>query len=244
MKNKFTLVLCFTTVMCLHAGFFITMKKTEDSMLIPKQNIFKISFQTNYLEEKIRTKEEVKEEVKKEASSKMLKEKKVSKKKLVKNAKRKVIKNTKKDLRVNKTKKTPSKKKILTKSPKKQIIQEKTVKNLLPKTTKEEVLSSNEKNKIKENYLSKIQQKIEKNKHYPKKARRLQQEGTVIVEFSIHTNGSIHSLYLKTKSSYKRLNKAALLTIQQIIQFDPIPKALNKKTLKITIPISFIIKNS
>ena len=240
MKNKFTLVLCFTTVMCLHAGFFITMKKTEDSIRMPKKNIFKISFKTNYIEEKIRTKEEVK----KEPSSKMLKEKKVDKKKLVKNAKRKVIKNTKKNLRVNKTKKTPFKKKILTKSPKKQIIQEKMVKNLLQKTTKKEVLSSNEKNKIKENYLSKIQEKIEKNKQYPKKARRLQQEGTVVVEFSIHKNGSIHSLYLKSKSSYKRLNKAALLTIQQIIKFEPIPKALNKKTLKITIPISFIIKNS
>lgn len=243
MKNKFTLVLCFTTVMCLHASFFITMKKTEDSIVMPKQNIFKISFKTNHLEEK----KHIKEEIKKEHSAKLLKQKKVSKKKLVKNAKRKVIKNIKKDFEVKKTNKAPHKKKIVTKTLKKinkQIIEEKTVKNLLQKTTKKEILSSNEKKKIKENYLSKIQEKIEKNKQYPKKARRLQQEGTVVVEFNIHKNGSIHSLYLKTKSSYKRLNKAALLTIQQIIKFEPIPKALNKKTLKITIPISFIIKNS
>ena len=76
MKNKFTLLLCFTTVICLHAGFFITMKKTEDSILIPKQNIFKISFQTNYIEEKIHKNEKVK----KEPSSKIMKQKKLTKK--------------------------------------------------------------------------------------------------------------------------------------------------------------------
>lgn len=235
MKNKFLLFLCFTTVICVHAGIFININtKEEHKVSNQKQRMIKISFNSTLIEVKKQTKIEKRiEKTPLEKNSKQIK-------KVIKKSPNKILPD------IKKTNKHTSKKlaKKIVKKQEKKIRQEKRAKNIIKNMTEKVMISSKIKQKIKENYLSKIQKMIEENKYYPKKAKRLKQEGIVIVEFNIHKNGSIHSLYLKSKSSYKRLNKAALATIKQIKQFAPIPNELNKNTLKITVPISFIIRNS
>ena len=217
MKNLLLLFFCFTTVICLHAGFFIyTPVKEENKGLSQMQKVVKISFATL---QKGQT-----SKVKKQLLPSNSTEKKIEK----------ILKKAKKNVQ------NP----VSTSKQMNQKTIQKSIENEIQKNTQKVVMSSNMKKKIKETYLSTIQKTIEENKYYPKRAKRLKQEDTVIIEFNIHKNGSIHSLYIKNKSSYRRLNKAALLTIKNIVQFAPIPNEFNKKTLKITVPISFVIRSS
>ena len=115
--------------------------------------------------------------------------------------------------------------------------------------------SSNEVHKIKDEdpalkealeneYLSKIRNTIERNKTYPKSAKRLNQMGKVHVCFSISKNGEIKNARLVSKSNFERLDEAALEILTKISKFEPIPEKLNKNSWEITIPIVYQITRS
>ncbi|XOB62711.1 energy transducer TonB [Campylobacterota bacterium DY0563] len=97
---------------------------------------------------------------------------------------------------------------------------------------------------IENEYLSKLRALIEKNKSYPKRAKRLKQEGKVLISFEILKDGTIKKINLKDPSRFKRLNNAALDLLKKINRFQPIPKELEKSSWIIDIPISYNIYNS
>ena len=102
-------------------------------------------------------------------------------------------------------------------------------------------LSSPKRKRIKNSYLSKVKRTIEQCKRYPKAAKRLKQEGSVTVRFTILRNGRIKNITLLAGSKYKKLNRAAIKTIERIISFGPIPKELNEKSMVVTLPIKYEI---
>jgi len=108
----------------------------------------------------------------------------------------------------------------------------------VPNVTKT-VLSENEKENIEAEYLSKIRHKIEKNKNYPKIAKRLNHTGKVHVTFTITKDGRIKSCKLHKSTEFESLNQAALEIFETIISFEPIPEKLNKENWEITIPIVY-----
>ena len=108
----------------------------------------------------------------------------------------------------------------------------------VPNVTKT-VLSENEKENIEAEYLSKIRHKIEKNKNYPKIAKRLNHTGKVHVTFTITKDGRIKNCKLHKSAEFESLNQAALEIFVTIISFEPIPEKLNKENWEITIPIVY-----
>lgn len=108
-------------------------------------------------------------------------------------------------------------------------------------TVSKTVLSDNEKENIEAEYLSKIRYKIEKNKNYPKIAKRLNHTGKVHVTFTITKDGRIKDFRLQKSASFDSLNNAALEIFQAIVSFEPIPEKLNKEKWEITIPIVYQI---
>ncbi len=179
-------------------------------------------------EKKVLKKEPVKsKKVVKKITSKIKKETKIVKNHVTKKPIEKLKKVEKKVLQKEQAKLTPS--------VRKKIVSKPTEKNIVSDSTKEHLTNE---------YLSKIKSHIEKYKKYPKRAKRLKQQGQVIVGFEIAPNGQISSVSLKSKSPYKRLNLAALKILKEIIRFDPIPKELNKTTWAIEVPISYSISKS
>ncbi|BCD68715.1 energy transducer TonB [Nitratiruptor sp. YY09-18] len=98
------------------------------------------------------------------------------------------------------------------------------------------------KNRVKANYMSLVKAKIEAKKYYPKIAKRLKQQGVVVVSFTILADGRITNVNILKPSKYKRLNNGAIETLQKIGKFKPIPKELGVDHLDIVVPIKYVIK--
>jgi periplasmic protein TonB len=100
------------------------------------------------------------------------------------------------------------------------------------------------KDTLENEYLAKIRMIIEKNKIYPKSAKRLNQMGKVNVCFVISKDGHIQDIKVVKKSSFERLDEAAIEILTKISSFEPIPEKLNKNSWEITVPIVYQITRS
>ena len=102
--------------------------------------------------------------------------------------------------------------------------------------------SNNERNKnLESEYLAKVKNKIEKNKVYPKVAKRLNQTGKVIVSFDILKDGKITNIKIIHKSKFEKLDEASIELLTNIGFFEAIPNELNKTVWNIQIPINYQI---
>ena len=93
-------------------------------------------------------------------------------------------------------------------------------------------------------YLKQLVQRIEKAKHYPRRARRKDREGTVKVEILIDASGEVQHISLQTRSAYRSLDKAALEAIEDARPFPPFPDGVGLRHLKITIPIEYRLRRN
>ena len=102
--------------------------------------------------------------------------------------------------------------------------------------------SNNERNKnLESEYLAKVKNKIEKNKVYPKVAKRLNQTGKVIVSFDILKDGKVTNIKIINKSKFEKLDEASIELLRNIGFFEAIPNELNKTVWNIQIPINYQI---
>ncbi|MDK2042273.1 TonB family protein [Aliarcobacter butzleri] len=110
---------------------------------------------------------------------------------------------------------------------------------------KEEVsaptINQNQIDTIETKYLAKVRATIEKNKIYPKAAKRLNQTGKVNVNFDILKNGEIRNVKILGKSSFAKLDEASIELLIKISNFDEIPEELKKSVWNVTIPIDYSI---
>jgi periplasmic protein TonB len=114
-----------------------------------------------------------------------------------------------------------------------------------PKETKKaNLIDPSELKELENEYLSKLRYLIEKNKIYPKSAKRLNQMGKVLITFQISKNGQIKNIRIVKDSSFQRLNDAAIEILTKLNTFEPIPEKLNKNSWEITVPIVYQIKRS
>ena len=102
--------------------------------------------------------------------------------------------------------------------------------------------SNNQKNQnLESEYLAKVKNKIEKNKVYPKVAKRLNQTGKVIVSFDILKDGKVTNIKIINKSKFEKLDEASIELLTNIGFFEAIPNELNKTVWNIQIPINYQI---
>lgn len=93
--------------------------------------------------------------------------------------------------------------------------------------------------KVMRAYLGSLKKQLEKGKNYPSTARRLKQEGTVRVRFTIQADGKVENVEISESSRYSALDKSALEAVEKMGRFQPIPEILNKKSWRIEIPIQY-----
>lgn len=235
MLSKSILIASIVIVLFVHFTLLSNQKSEKKKIVIANQpSITKISLKKVVLKEKI----EKKKSITKNEYKKVVKPVQKTLKKIVKESKNKVLK--------EKIVKKEAEKEIQKKfEEKEQKRVEASVARNVPKTLLEKkVVSSNSRNIIENRYLQKIRMVIEENKIYPKRAKRLKQEGKVLVSFVISKNGSIQDINLINESRFKRLNKAALELLEKISRFEPIPEELDKENWAIELPINYSIINS
>ena len=130
-------------------------------------------------------------------------------------------------------------------------ISEKVVENVVetpapaPKESKAEVFAPTvnkaELDNLENIYLSKVKAKIEKNKTYPKAAKKLNQTGIVVVSFDILKDGKIINIRIIKNSNFEKLDSASIELLTNIGFFEAIPNELNKTVWNIQIPINYQI---
>ena len=88
-------------------------------------------------------------------------------------------------------------------------------------------------------YLRSLKKQLEQIKDYPATAKRLKQEGTVRVRFTILADGKIEQVEVSESSRYSSLDNNALEAVAKMEKFQPIPKLLEKERWRIEIPIQY-----
>ena len=76
---------------------------------------------------------------------------------------------------------------------------------------------------------------------YPRRAKRRQWEGVVVIEFKLLSNGKITQLSLVNSSGKSILDTAALSIFQKRMkgQFKPFPKEIQRKYWQIKVPVNY-----
>lgn len=94
----------------------------------------------------------------------------------------------------------------------------------------------------KQHYLAALAAQINRRKFYPRAARRLGEEGQVVVHFVIRRNGELTDLRVTESSGSPRLDEAALKTLHRVTPFKPIPVGLGSEQWPISVPIAFSLR--
>lgn len=94
----------------------------------------------------------------------------------------------------------------------------------------------------KERYYSELRMMIENQKVYPSLSRKLHETGKVTIAFTVHRDGSVDRVILKSGSSYSRLNKAATDLISGIKRYKPLPVDIQDSELDFEIPINYSLE--
>jgi len=93
-----------------------------------------------------------------------------------------------------------------------------------------------------QHYLAALAAQIDRNKFYPRASRRRGEEGMVVVSFVLQRDGELTELTVAESSGVRRLDEAALKTLQRITPFKPIPGDLDRERWPISVPIAFSLR--
>lgn len=91
-------------------------------------------------------------------------------------------------------------------------------------------------------YRAKLQAAIEAHKKYPRRARRLRQQGSVLVAFKVQKDGSIQNVEITSPSDSAILDRSAMDTVQKISGLFPLPEVLNRTEWAFSIPINYFLR--
>ena len=91
-------------------------------------------------------------------------------------------------------------------------------------------------------YKARLTKLIEANKQYPRRARRLGQQGKALVSFTISRNGDITAIRISRSSGRKILDQAVIDTIRRISGQLPFPEEITRDQWTFTVPIAFRLR--
>lgn len=93
-------------------------------------------------------------------------------------------------------------------------------------------------------YISAAMRKIYAKLIYPRRARELQQSGSVKMRISIDAQGNITALQPLEMSDYRLLNQAVEAAIKEAAPFPALPADIAKQQLEFAVPITFRLGQS
>jgi protein TonB len=88
-------------------------------------------------------------------------------------------------------------------------------------------------------YGAGIRQAVAEHKHYPMLARRMLEEGQVVVAFSVNAQGELSALRIAQSSGSERLDEAALQAVRDAAPFPPFPEGVQRTQWSFTLPLRF-----
>lgn len=88
-------------------------------------------------------------------------------------------------------------------------------------------------------YRSELSAALQRHKNYPRRARRLDQEGTVVLHFVMDRNGHLLDWEIRQSSGHKLLDDAVRDMIRQANPLPALPDSVSMQRLALTVPISF-----
>ena len=100
-------------------------------------------------------------------------------------------------------------------------------------------ISTEQIERAKTDYRNALRNAIEARKRYPNKARRMRQQGTVELGFTIDAAGTIHNLRITISSGNHQLDQAALRLISEIDGLLPFPADLHRRQWDFILPIEY-----
>lgn len=93
--------------------------------------------------------------------------------------------------------------------------------------------------KAKESFIAGLYEILNKNKYYPKMAKRRKLEGKCEVSFILNKDGRLKNIILKEACGHSILDKAALKVVNSIEFYKPIPDSVSLTSLHLNIPIKY-----
>jgi len=88
-------------------------------------------------------------------------------------------------------------------------------------------------------YADMLRREIAKDKNYPNISRTRSQQGEVVLDVKLDSNGKVLSATVHTSSGYESLDREAIAKINRISPFPLPPEALKGRTFNVSVPISF-----
>jgi protein TonB len=86
-----------------------------------------------------------------------------------------------------------------------------------------------------ERYALELRAYIEKNKFYPRMAKRLKQSGSLQLNIVINENGQFENVSMAKTTPFPILNKAAIKLVNKLGKFKPLPGSAGKRSFVIPI---------
>ena len=89
------------------------------------------------------------------------------------------------------------------------------------------------------NYMGRVASRLQRQKRYPRAAKRKKIQGTVVVSFTIRRNGSVAGVRIARRSGHAMLDSEVMAMVRRASPFPPIPTNAGRNTITVTVPISF-----
>jgi len=91
-------------------------------------------------------------------------------------------------------------------------------------------------------YQSALSAAINRQKFYPRMARRLRQQGVVTVAFTVQADGRIKDIHVVESSGRSLLDKGAVAAIRRVGRFHPFPPALKLERMPLRISLNYNLR--
>lgn len=82
---------------------------------------------------------------------------------------------------------------------------------------------------------------LERNKRYPREARRDGQEGTPVVRFTVNRRGRVTDISIRQSSGSEALDDAAMSLLRRVSPLPAMPRSMGRETVTITLPIEYTL---
>jgi protein TonB len=92
-------------------------------------------------------------------------------------------------------------------------------------------------------YLARIRGLIDQRKEYPYQARRQEQEGAVLIRFTVTRQGALAGEpVVEKRSRYERLNASALEAVKNAAPYPPLPGEVGEDEMSFQVAVAFSLK--
>lgn len=93
-----------------------------------------------------------------------------------------------------------------------------------------------------DSYLSRLLQHLGRHYEYPRRARRLGQQGAPVILFEFNRHGALLKHSLRESSGHALLDRAALEMLAQAAPLPPVPEGMAGQTFRFALPVQFRLR--